>query len=86
MPVNLKPPLGCALLHYPYSFDPEMVFRIRNKDPLTLEEMHRIAVDVEFNILNREAQLIIIEKDKENQERLVSSEEKLKNWNVCLEN
>ena len=40
--------------------------------------MQRIAVDVEFNILNREARLLIIEKDKANQERLISSEEKLK--------
>ena len=55
MPANLKPPLGCVLLHYPDSFDPELVFQIRKKDPLTLEEMQRIAVDVEFNILNKEA-------------------------------
>ena len=46
MPANIKPPLGCALLHYPDYFDPEMVFQIRNKDPLTLEEMQRIAIDV----------------------------------------
>ena len=39
--------------------------------------MKRIEVDVELNIVNREAQLIIIEKDKENQERIISSEEKL---------
>ena len=73
MPANLKPPLGCVLLHYPDSFDPEMVFQIRERDPLTLEEMQRITFDVEVNILNMEAQLRIIEKDKENQERLISS-------------
>ena len=39
--------------------------------------MQRIAVDVEANILNREAKLRIIEKDKENQERLISSGLKL---------
>ena len=83
MPANIKPPLGCALLHYPDYFDPEMVFWIINKDPLTLEEMQRIEVDVEFNILNREAQLRIIEKDKANQERIISSEEKLKKL-VCM--
>ena len=37
MPANIKPPLGWALLHYPSYFDPEMVFRIRERDPLTLE-------------------------------------------------
>ena len=45
--------------------------------------MKRIAVDVEVNILNREAQLRIIEKDKANQETLASSEEKLKKL-VCM--
>ena len=39
--------------------------------------MKRIAVDVAFNILNSEAHLRIIEKDKANQEKLISSEEKL---------
>ena len=39
--------------------------------------MQRITVDVETNILNREAKLRVIEKDKANQERLISSEVKL---------
>ena len=39
--------------------------------------MQRIAVDVEANILNREAKLRVIEKDKADQERLISSEVKL---------
>ena len=33
IPAKIKPPLGLALLHYPNSFDPEMAFQIREKDP-----------------------------------------------------
>ena len=66
-PAKIKPPSGWALLHYPSSFDPEMVFWIRERDPLTLEEMQSIAVDVEANILNRKEKIKVIEKDKEAQ-------------------
>ena len=74
IPPKIKPPLGWALLHYPNAFDLEMAFQIRERDPSTLEEMQRIAVDVEANILNREAKLRVIEKEKSDQERLISSE------------
>ena len=58
-------------------FDPEMDFSVRETDPLTLEEMKRITFYVETNILNKEAKLRVIEKDKAYQEKLISSEVKL---------
>ena len=77
IPAKIKPPLEWALLHYPNVFDPEMAFQIREIDPSTLEEMQRIEVDVETNILNREAKLRVIEKEKADQEKLISSEVEL---------
>ena len=77
IPAKIKPPLEWALLHYPNAFDPEMAFQIRERYPSTLEEMQRIAVDVEANILNREAKLRLIEKDKADQKKLIYSEVKL---------
>ena len=39
IPTKIKPPLGWALLHYPGSFDPEVEFHIREREPSSLEEM-----------------------------------------------
>ena len=48
IPSNIKPPLGWPLLHYPSSFDPEVEFHIREREPLSLEEMQNIEI-VGFN-------------------------------------
>jgi hypothetical protein len=50
MPVDIRPPPGLAHLHYPYAFDPEMAFQLRERNIATLEEMKNIAVDVEANL------------------------------------
>ena len=55
MPANIRPPPGVALLHYPNDFNPEMAFQVREREIETLEEMKNISVDVEVNLLNREA-------------------------------
>ena len=47
MLVNIRSPLGSALLHYPGAFDPEMEFQLRERNLATLEEMQNIAVNVE---------------------------------------
>jgi len=57
MPVNIRPPPGSALLHYPEAFDSEMEFQLRERNLTTLEEMHNSAVDVEANLLIRRAKL-----------------------------
>ena len=54
-----------------------MEFQIRERDPSTLEEIQRMAVDVEANMLKREEKLRAIEKDKVDKEKLISSEIKL---------
>ena len=63
IPSDIKPPLGWALLHYPSSFDPEVEFHIRQKEPLSLEEMQDIAITVEYNIQCREERLRAARKD-----------------------
>ena len=55
MPVDIRPPPGVALSHYPNAFNPWMAFQVRERDTATLEEMQNIVVDVEMNLRNREA-------------------------------
>ena len=57
MPVNIRPPLGSTLLHYPEAFDPEIEFQLRERNLATLEEMQNNVVDVEANLLIRRAKL-----------------------------
>jgi len=46
MPVDIRPPPGLSLSHYPDPFDPEMEFQLREQNTTTLEEMKNIEVDV----------------------------------------
>jgi hypothetical protein len=62
MPADIRPPPGSTHLHYPDAFDPEMAFQLRERNTATLEEMQKIAVDVEANLLNKRSKL----KAKEN--------------------
>lgn len=39
IPDDMKPPPGFAVIHYPYAFDPEMAYQLRESDLITLEEM-----------------------------------------------
>jgi hypothetical protein len=57
MPVDIRPPLGLAQLHYPDAFDPEMAFQLRERNIATLEEIKKVGVDVEANLLNQKAKL-----------------------------
>jgi hypothetical protein len=64
-------------LHYPDAFDPEMEFRLRERDIATLEEMKNIAVDVEANLLNKREKLKAVKNDKTEKEHSIYSEVKL---------
>ena len=55
IPADIRPPPGVALLHYLDAFNLEMAFQVGERDTATLEEMQNIAVDVEVNLLSREA-------------------------------
>jgi hypothetical protein len=36
---NIRPPPGLAKFHFPYAFDPEMAFQLRERNTASLEEM-----------------------------------------------
>jgi len=57
MPINIRPPPGSAILHYPEAFGLEMEFQLRERNLVTLEEMQNSAVDVEANLLIRREKL-----------------------------
>ena len=57
MLVNIRPPPGSALLHYPEAFNLKMEFQLRERNLATLEEMQNSVVDVEANLLIRMAKL-----------------------------
>ena len=65
IPIDIRPPPGSALLHYPCAFDPEMEFQLRERKLATLEEIQNSAVDVEANLLIRR------EKLKEEERRML---------------
>ena len=55
IPANLKPPVDSAMLNFPDGFDADMAYQLREIDPPSLEEMQKIAVSVEANLLTRRA-------------------------------
>jgi hypothetical protein len=77
MPTDIRPPLGSSHLHYPYAFNLEMEFQLRERNIATLEEMQKIVVDVEANLLRKKAKLEALMKEKIEKEQLISSEMKL---------
>ena len=52
---KLKPPMGLALLKFLDGFDVDMVYQLRERDPTTLEDMQKIVVSVEANLLAKRA-------------------------------
>ena len=70
---NIRPLPGSTHLHYPDAFDPEMTFQLRKRNTETLEEMKKIVVDVEANLLDRRATLEAEEKDRTKNEQMTSS-------------
>jgi hypothetical protein len=77
IPADIRPPPGSTHLHYPDAFDPEMTFQLRKRNTATLEEMKKIVVDVEANLLDRREKLEAEEKDRTKNEQMTSSEVKL---------
>jgi len=55
IPDHIEPPMGLALIKFPDGFDPDMAYQLRERDPATLEDMQKIAVSVEANLLAKTA-------------------------------
>lgn len=52
---DIKPPMGLDLIKFPDGFDPDMAYQLRERDPDTLEDMQKITVSVEANLLAKRA-------------------------------
>ena len=55
IPANLKTPVDSDMLKFLDGFDADMAYQLRERDPPSLEEMQKIAVNVEANLLARRA-------------------------------
>lgn len=51
IPNDMNPTPDLEVLHYPHSFDPDMAYQLRERDPTTLEEMQQNVLSVEPNLL-----------------------------------
>lgn len=51
------PSPGLALIDFPYCFDVDMEYQLRERDPKTLEEMQANEIKVEANILAKKVKL-----------------------------
>ena len=54
----MKPPLGLALAKFPEGFDPNMAYQLREREPLTLEDMQKGVISVEANLIEKRARII----------------------------
>ena len=50
IPVDVKPPLGAAKLHYAYAFDSELTLLLIERRSTSLENMIQDAIEVEVNL------------------------------------
>jgi len=51
IPDHIKPPMGLALIKFLDGFDTDMAYQLRERDLATLEDMQKIAVSIEANLL-----------------------------------
>ena len=51
LPANMRPPQGIVLLKFPYGFDLDLSYHLKERDSSTLEEMKKYFVIVEANLL-----------------------------------
>lgn len=55
IPDHLRPLEGLAMMKFLDSFDADMAYQLREREPSTMEDMHKIAVSVEANVLAKRA-------------------------------
>lgn len=47
--------MGLAMVKFPDGFDADMAYQLREREPATMEDMQKIAVSVEANLLSKRA-------------------------------
>jgi len=55
IPDHLKPPVGLAMMKFPDGFDADMAYQLRERELAIMEDMQKIAVNVEENLLSKRA-------------------------------
>jgi len=82
IPADIKSPMGLALIKFPDGFDPNMEYQLRERDPATLEDMHKITVSVEANLLAKRARVktekkVTIKEEASSSDHLLHKIEKM---------
>ena len=57
LPPHMKPPQGLASVKFPEGFDADMAYQLREREPLTLEDMQKGDVSVEANLIEKRARM-----------------------------
>lgn len=57
IPDDFKPSRKSSLPKFPDGFDLDMAYKLRERDPATLEEIQQIAISVEANLNDKRARL-----------------------------
>ena len=55
IPHHLRPPVGLAILKFLDGFDDDMAYQLRERELTTMEDMQKIVVSVEANLLSKRA-------------------------------
>lgn len=55
IPDHLKPPVGLVMMKFPDGFDAEMTYQLRERELATMEDMQKIVVSIEANLLSKRA-------------------------------
>ena len=51
IPQNLRPPPDLALYEFPDGFDPDMAYQLKERAPETLDDVQKVVVTVEANLI-----------------------------------
>jgi len=57
IPMDIKPPMGLALIKFPDGFNADMAYQLRKRDPTTVEDMQNNEVSVEANLMAKRARM-----------------------------
>ncbi len=55
IPNHLRPPMGLAMVKFPDGFDADMAYQLRERKSDAMEDMQKITVSVEANLLTKRA-------------------------------
>lgn len=55
IPDHLRPPVGLSMMKFPDGFDANMAYQLREREPAIMEDMQKIVVSVEANLLAKRA-------------------------------